>query len=253
MNERITITIKKNLLDRVDNLVDKKGIRSRSHAFDIIIRDYFNRFRIKNAVVLCGGENPNFAKTVYNDVVLNRIIKFLKNENVEKIYVTVNKKNKNKIREIIEEDGINLIEEDKPLGTGGALKPLKEKLNETFLVINGDIYFELDLKDFMMFHRENKSLITLCLTSTKKPMDYGVVLARGSKIVEFVEKPKVASSYLINAGIFAAEPEIFKFMPEDETVSLESDVLPELAKSERLSGYLLSGKWLDVGRVEEVI
>jgi len=42
-------------------------------------------------------------------------------------------------------------------------------------------------------------------------------------------------------------------MPENETVSLESDVLPELAKSDRLSGYLLSGKWLDADRVEEII
>jgi len=249
MDERITITIKKNLLERIDNLVDKKGIRSRSHAFDVIIRDYFDKFEAKNAVVLCGGDYPHFAKKVNDDIVLKRIIKFLKKENVKNIYVTVNKKNVEKVKEIIGNEGIVLIEEGKPLGTGGALKPLKSKLNDTFLVINGDVHFELDLKDFLMFHKKNNNMITLCLTSAREPMDYGVVLMKGSNIVEFVEKPKVASSYLINAGIFVAEPDIFNFMPEQEIVSIEEDVLPELAKSERLSGYLLSGKWLDADKI----
>ena len=249
MDERITITIKKNLLERIDNLVDKKGIRSRSHAFDIMIRDYFDKFEVKNAVVLCGGDYPHFAKNVHGEVVLKRTIRLLKEGSVKNIYVTVNKKNVEKVREIIGGEDIVLIEENKPLGSGGALKPLKNKLNDTFLVINGDVYFELDLKDFLMFHKKNKNIITLCLTSTKEPMDYGVVLMRGSDIVEFIEKPKIASSYLINAGIFVAEPEIFNFIPKDEKVILEADVFPKLAKSERLSGYLLSGEWLDADKI----
>ncbi len=248
MDERITITIRRDLLERVDKLVDKKKVRSRSHAFEIIMTEYFDKFRIKNAVIQCGGEKPNFDRLVHGKIILNHIIGFLKREGIENIYVTVSRDNKKKVKDLVKEDKIKIIEESEPLGTGGALKSLRNKLRGTFFVVNGDVYFDLNLNDFLLFHRMNGGLMTLCLTSVKEPLDYGVAKMRGSKIVEFVEKPKMASSYLVNAGIFLAEPEMFNFMSTKEKISLEYDVLPNIVKSERLFGYLLSGRWMDVGK-----
>lgn len=247
--ERVTITIDKNTLDRVDELVDKDKAKSRSHAFEIIMNSYFKKSTLESAIILCGGIKPHFTKKVFGNFLINHTVDFLERQEIENIYLTVNSANLKEARQLVKENKVKIIEETIPLGTAGPIKLLKDKLKDTFLVVNGDIFFEINFDDFLEFHRANDGIITMALKSVKEPGKYGVVNMSGSKIVEFVEKPKSLPSYLINAGIYLMEPEVFHFIPFKTKLSLELDLFPSIAKEEKLFGYLISGKWIDVGRL----
>lgn len=247
--ERITITIDKDTLDRVDELVNKNKARSRSHAFEIITNSYFKKSSLNSAIILCGGKKPHFAKKVFGEISIKHTIGMLEKQGIKNIYFTVNSANLKEAKQIVDENKIKIIEETQPLGTAGSIKLLKDELKDTFLVVNGDIFFEMNLGDFLNFHKTNDGMITIALKSVKEPGNYGVVNMSGSKIVEFVEKPRFLPSYLINAGIYLMEPEVFHFIPLKNKISLELDVFPSVAREGKLFGYLISGKWLDVGRI----
>jgi NDP-sugar pyrophosphorylase family protein len=204
---------------------------------------------LNSAIILCGGVKPHFAKKIFGNVLIKHTVDFLEKQGVQNIYLTVNSTNLKEARELINENKVKIIEETSPLGTAGPIKLLKNELRDTFLVVNGDVFFEMNFDDFIEFHRVNDGMITMALKSVKEPGKYGVVNMSGSEIVEFVEKPKSLPSYLINAGIYLMEPEILHFIPLKNKISLELDVFPSVAKEGKLFGYLISGKWLDVGRL----
>ena len=94
-------------------------------------------------------------------------------------------------------------------------------------------------------------MATLALTTVTDPSQYGVARMSGTRILEFVEKPKKedAPSNLINAGFYILEPEIIDMIPNGFSM-LEKDVFPKLAKEGRLRGFLTGGQWFDIGSPE---
>ena len=128
---------------------------------------------------------------------------------------------------------ITYVVEDEPLGTGGALKNAEYILNDSvFIVLNGDVITNLDLSKLVNELLNSKALIAIALTPLKSP--YGIVrLGMGSYIESFVEKP-VIKEYLINAGVYAMKPEVFKYIPEKG--DLERTTFPKLASE----GLILS-------------
>jgi len=100
-------------------------------------------------------------------------------------------------------------------------------------------------------HRDNHALVTIALTTVQDPSQYGVARLSGSKILEFVEKPKKedAPSNLINSGLYILEPEIIDIIP-DGLAMLEKDVFPIVAFNGNLFGYPFSGQWMDTGNIE---
>ena len=98
-----------------------------------------------------------------------------------------------------------------------------------------------------------EALATIALTTVDDPSQYGVARLEGSRIVEFVEKPKKenAPSNLINAGFYIIEPEVLDMIPDGYSM-IEKDVFPKLAKLGRLRGFPFSGQWYDVGTMERL-
>lgn len=144
--------------------------------------------------------------------------------------------------------------EDTPQGTAGPLL-LMPKLKETFVMVNGDNLFDLDLQKMHEVHRKNKAVATIALTQVEDPSTSGVVKLKGDKIVEFVEKPKKedAPSNWISSGYYIIEPEIYDYIPKGkEKVMLETDVWPKLAKAGKLFGYKDDGQWFDTGTIERL-
>ena len=124
----------------------------------------------------------------------------------------------------------------------------KEYLNNSFLLLYGDVLSDVDYGDFVEFHRAQKTAIcTMALTSTESVDMWGLARLQGNKIVEFEEKPKNPKTFsrLVNAGLYLMEPEIFKFI-DIKSVKLESDVFPRLAEEGKLFGYPYEGLWLDI-------
>jgi len=149
---------------------------------------------------------------------------------------------------------IILVEEAKPLGTGGALGNLAEYLDDTFLVFNGDIVSSIDIQDLLKYHEEKGGIGTVALWRVEDPSSFGVVSTDSNgRITLFQEKPAPgeAVSDLINAGIYVFEPELLHNIGEGE-VSLEREVFPKIL-DRGLYGYRFNGYWVDCGTRENLL
>jgi len=247
--ERVTITIEDYLLKKVDILVRSGKAKSRSHALEIIMNSYFKEHSNIPAIILVGGEKDHFMKKINGEEVIKHTVNWLKNEGISKIFICVNPSHFEDVKNLVGENEVDIIQEFPLLGTAGALKQFRDQLKETFLVIYGDIHFQLNLERFIKFHRDNGGIITMALSSVKEPGKFGVVKVSGSQVVEFVEKPKISTTYLISAGIFLIEPTIFHYYSQKSKISLETDIFPSLAKEGKLFGYIMSHEWTDVGKI----
>jgi mannose-1-phosphate guanylyltransferase len=163
---------------------------------------------------------------------------------------------KEKVKEYFEDGsrfGVNItyVEEDKPLGTAGPLKLAKQYLTDSFIVSNGDELKNLNLPRMFRLHKRKDALGTIALTSVNDPSQYGVAKLSGSRILEFIEKPKAedAPSNLINAGFYILEPEVIDMIPDGFSM-LEKDVFPKLARQGKLRGFPFAGQWFDIGNLE---
>tara|TARA_Y100000310_G_scaffold344821_1_gene459768 strand:- start:8166 stop:10205 length:2040 start_codon:yes stop_codon:yes gene_type:complete len=146
---------------------------------------------------------------------------------------------------------ITYSEEEVPLGTAGAIKKAEKYIDNTFLVLNGDSYSNLDLQKLIDFHKAKRSTSTIVLTKSSDSSHYGNVVLQEEKITGFVEKKESPSlDNSINAGIYVFEPRIFDYIPADKKVSLEEEVFPKLAKEGELWGFNHQGYFMDVGRPE---
>ncbi len=142
-------------------------------------------------------------------------------------------------------DRFIFVDEEEPLGTGGAIKNCAEHLDEEFMVFNGDIISDLDSKAMIDFHHANEGIGTIALREVEDPTRFGVVDMDGDRITSFVEKPPDPPTNLINAGMYVLGPEILDMIPEGK-VSIEREVFPK-AVEHGLFGFRFDGLWTDVG------
>lgn len=262
----LTITMKKDLLRKVDSLVDGSTIRNRSHAIEYIISLHFKP-KIKKALILAGGEGvkmrpftyelPKTMLPVKGRPILEHIIELLRAEEIREIYVAIGKLG-SKIKNHFGDGSkfgvkISYLEEKKGLGTGGALKKaLSHFGSDSFLLFWSDVLIDIDLGDLVNFHLEQSPLLTIALTSVSDPTDYGVVRLHRDTIVDFKEKPKQSKdlSHLVSAGVYVVDPQIAAYIPKKEYSMIEKDVIPNLIREGKLRGYLFEGQWFDVGTPE---
>jgi mannose-1-phosphate guanylyltransferase len=146
--------------------------------------------------------------------------------------------------------------EDSPLGTGGPIKLAAQtiRLDDPFIVMNGDIIADIDLERMLMHHQQTEALVTDALYEVKDPSRFGSAqLDETGRITRFIEKPSrgQALSYLVNAGIYLIEPEVLKMIPSKRRVSLEREIFPILAKERKLAGFRFSGHWFDIGSIAD--
>lgn len=155
------------------------------------------------------------------------------------------------------EYGVSLryITEPSPMGTGGAYRFAAANLNETTVVLNGDILTNFDLSSLIEFHRAKNAVATLTLAPVDDPSRYGLVeLDQDNSIKRFLEKPAASdlsklAINTINAGIYVLEPQVLDLIAKGTNRSFEYDVFPEiLARQLSFFGHVLSDEyWLDIG------
>jgi len=142
--------------------------------------------------------------------------------------------------------GVNIAysEELKPRGTGGALMIASEKFKDSeFLALNGDSFFDLDIKAFLKFHIRYNALVSVALTKLHDVSRYGCVkVGKDGGIEAFCEKG-IKGSGLINTGIYILNKGIFR----DKKVpfSLEKDIIGSL--SSNIKGFVSKGYFIDIG------
>jgi mannose-1-phosphate guanylyltransferase len=148
--------------------------------------------------------------------------------------------------------------EPEPLDTAGAIRyaALAGGIDDTFLVVNGDVLTDLDLSELVTFHERRHALGTIALHEVDDPSRYGVVTADDEgRVAAFVEKPprESAPSNLINAGTYVFEPEVIDFIAPDRKVSVEREIFPFLSDRGSLFAMPDNAYWIDTGTPESFL
>lgn len=152
--------------------------------------------------------------------------------------------------------GVNIIYsfERKLLGTSGALNNFKDYLNQTFIVLYGDIFTRLDFNKFLKFHKDKSSQATLSVHTTNHPQDSDLVkINKDARIEKFFISPHakpVTDTKLSSAAIYILEPEILQFLPKGFSDFLKDFFPTLLSKGVRMYGYESNEYSKDIGTPE---
>jgi len=143
--------------------------------------------------------------------------------------------------------------ENKPLGTGGAIKNALNNFsylfNDKFIVINGDTLVDFSLSDLTILHGKNSNDITLLLVEVSDVSRYGAVRLQATRVTGFNEK-NCRGRGLINGGVYLISPSVITKMKYTGAFSFEKEILPDLS-TYRVGGLpLMDKKFIDIGTPE---
>jgi mannose-1-phosphate guanylyltransferase/phosphomannomutase len=220
------------------------------------------------AVILAGGEGtrlrpltsnqPKPMMPIANVPMMEHIVRLLAKHGFDDIVVTVAFL-ANHIRNYFGDGSdfdvkMRYATEESPLGTAGSVRNAMDELDETFLVISGDVLTDVDLSAFVEAHRKQQAFGSIALKRVENPVEFGIVITREDGSIErFLEKPTWGEVFsdTINTGIYVLEPGVFDHIPPDEVVDFSGDVFPSVLESgAKLYGHVLDGYWEDVGTLE---
>jgi NDP-sugar pyrophosphorylase family protein len=152
-------------------------------------------------------------------------------------------------KRLAEQVVLRYVEEDEPTGTAGSLGLVPE-LNQTFLVMNGDLLTNLDFNALVRHHREQKAILTIAAHARHVKIDLGVLEFNGNyEITGYLEKPE--SSYSVSMGIYVYEPEVLKYIERGRYLDFPQLVLKLIRSGERVCAYPSDCLWLDIGRPDD--
>ena len=220
------------------------------------------------AVIMAGGEgtrlrpltsnSPKPMMPLVNRPMMEHIVGLLREHGFDEIVVTVAFM-ANAIRNYFgdgSEFGVKMVyaSEDTPLGTAGSVRNAMEQLDDTFLVISGDVLTDVDLTSIVASHRRTGAMATIGLVAVENPLEFGIVITKEDGSIErFLEKPTWGEVFTdtINTGIYVLEPGIFDYIEADRQVDFSSEVFPQLlADGKPLFGAVAEGYWEDVGTLD---
>ena len=149
---------------------------------------------------------------------------------------------------------IEYYNEEKPLGNAGALFELKDKLTEDFLLINGDVLFDIDVKRMIDYHNMKNGLVTLFTHPNSHPYDSGLIIAGQDNCVEkWLAKEEERPVYYknrVNAGIHILSPVVLRERPDKEKIDLDRDILKPLCGTGKMFAYDSTEYVKDMGTPE---
>ena len=145
---------------------------------------------------------------------------------------------------------IRFISEKTPLGTAGALKKLVKKNFKNIILINGDLFFQINFKNLIRHHKKNNFEVTVCTKKNITNIPYAILKRRNNKII-FKEKPKI--SHIINTGIYVLDKNFLKkFFLLKANKNKDIFDMPDLinfAGEKKLGTFNIGSKWIDIGNI----
>ncbi|WP_339261585.1 nucleotidyltransferase family protein [Lysinibacillus sp. FSL K6-3209] len=231
---------------------------------NILFTDNIETTLNKNTVVLMLGglgtrlrpltnDTPKPMLRVGNKPILETIIEGFKQYGYTNFIFSVNYK-----KEVIQDyfqNGeafdvtIEYIEEDKKMGTAGALSLLKSRPTKPFFVMNGDLLTQINFDQLMQFHMEHDSVATMCVREFEYQIPYGVIETDGTDLVTIREKPIHRS--FVNAGIYVLNPDVLDYIPQDEFYDMPSLFEKLIEENSKTSVFPIREYWLDIGQMDD--
>lgn len=242
-------------------LVDRNGVFKSVYDLD----QFEFASRPNKVVIMAGGlgtrlgdltkEIPKPMLTVGNKPMLLHLIELFADQGFRDFIFCVNYK-----KEIIQEyfgtgEGygvkINYIEEQKRMGTAGALSLIEETIESPFIVINADVLAYLDFAKLVRLHVDTESVATMCVRQQAYQVQFGVVNSDEEGIITSIDE-KPMHRFNINAGVYVLDPSVLKRVPEDvffDMPTLFDNLIDDglLTKMHQIDDY-----WVDIGRKEDL-
>ncbi|MBF7071569.1 nucleotidyltransferase family protein [Aliarcobacter butzleri] len=147
--------------------------------------------------------------------------------------------------------GVNIeyVLENQRMGTAGALSLLKDKPNEPFFVMNGDLLTNINFEHLHNYHVATNSIGTMCVREYDFQVPYGVVNIKDSKIVSIEEKP--THKFFVSAGIYMLSEKVLDYIPQNQFFDMPTLFEKLISLNENTVSFPLREYWLDIGRIEE--
>ncbi|MBU0668265.1 nucleotidyltransferase family protein [Patescibacteria group bacterium] len=250
---RISLTLRPEVVELLDSKIDGTKIRNRSHAVEQFLKQVLVS-PAGQAVILVGDENKSLTD-ICGETVIEKILNRLRKASIQKVIICCDEKS-GKLKKFLGKKKFSsfkfIYSKNEQKGTAATLYQCKKYLSPgMFLLIYGDVMAEIDIYDFVDFHESHGRIGTMVITSVTDPLPWGIVKVKRNRVIDFIEKTtskKIEPSRLtnlINAGIYAFQPEIFSYM-NGKTKNLETDLFPKLIKDNQLFSYLLDGVWFNI-------
>lgn len=231
---------------------------------DILFMDKLDASTNKNTVILMLGGLGTRLRPLTNDIpkpmlkignkpILETIVEGFKQYGYTHFIFSVNYK-----KEIIQDyfqNGeafdvtIEYIEEDKRMGTAGALSLLKERPKDPFFVMNGDLLTQINFEQLMEFHLEHRSVATMCVREYEYQIPYGVIETTNTQLVSIKEKPIHRS--FVNAGIYVLNPSVLDLIPIDTFYDMPTLFEQLIKLNMNTSAFPIREYWLDIGQIDD--
>jgi NDP-sugar pyrophosphorylase family protein len=146
--------------------------------------------------------------------------------------------------------------EDRPLGTAGPLSLVADRLDDTFLVANGDVLTTLDLRELVANHQRSGAVATIASHARKVKIDLGVLQFNSDgkegpsdELIGYIEKPTY--DFFVSMGIYIFQPQVLEFIPYNQYLDFPDLVLKLIHNGQRVHGYRFDGYWQDLGHPDD--
>lgn len=215
-----------------------------------------------DAVLMAGGkglrlrpltnDTPKPLLKVGNKPIIDYNVDSLISYGIDHIFVTVNY-----LREQIEDyfkdprDGVSVlcVREPKYLGTIGSVKFIEHFYNDTVLIMNSDLFTNINYEDFYAHFCEQKSDMAVAAVPYSVSVPYGIFELNGGEVRGIKEKP--VFDYYANAGIYLIKRELLACIPDNEYFDATDFLNLLLSKGYKVTRFPIAGYWLDIGKLDD--
>ena len=263
--------LRKGINDDVENLHRQRELKMRlvpildseNRISDIINLDKYRSKLPVDAVLMAGGKGerlrPLTEKTpkplikVGDKCIIDYNVDRLLSYGLEHISVTINYLGDQIEEHFLEErDGVKIatVREPEYLGTIGSIKFVDTFHNDTVLVMNSDLFTNIDYEDFYLHFQRHDVDMSVAAVPYVVKVPYGVFKLEGRDIKGVTEKPTY--NYYANAGIYLIKKKCLKLIPENKFFNATDFMDMLISNGYKVIRYPVSGFWLDIGQHEEL-
>lgn len=232
------------------------------HIVEIInLEKYKTRLPI-DAVLMAGGKGerlrPLTEKTpkpllhVGDKAIIDHNIDRLISNGVKHINVTVNylgEQLEEHFRDPKGEVQVLTVREPKFLGTIGSIRFVKEFYNDTVLVMNSDLFTNINYEDFYLHFKEHNAEMSVAAVPYTVSVPYGIFDLEGREILGLIEKPTY--NYYANAGIYLIKKSALNEIPDDTFFNATDLIEKLISEGKKVIRFPLNGTWIDIGNPQE--
>lgn len=228
-----------------------------------------NNINLNTVIIMAGGKGlrmrpftnlfPKAMLPYNNSTIIEEIINKFQKEQFSKFFILTGFKSTILKKYFLTKKykNINFSREKKPLGTIGGIKKIEKKISNIFFLTNCDTLIDVDYKNILEFHNQNKNSITILSAIYKKSIDYGVCITNKKyNLASIDEKPKL--KFLINTGFYVMSKKVLRRIPKEkyfDTTDLIKDCIKHKVKIGLypidISRWKDLGNWQDYNKIKD--